>query len=68
MRMSFWVRDFGILEVGWKVMHDVIPALSTLEDFRAVEFDLEKALIPMILSIDHLTNPDYCFHPSLVYL
>lgn len=43
--MSFWVKNFGVSKVGWRVMHDGIPGLSGPEDFRAAEFDMEKKML-----------------------
>ena len=60
--MSFWLRDVRVPEKGWKVMHDGLPALSALEDFRAAKFDLERKLKPLSLSVDHLVNLNYCSH------
>lgn len=43
--MSFWVKNFAVPKVGWRVMHDGIPGLSVPEDFRAAEFDMEKKIV-----------------------
>lgn len=42
--LSCWVRNFGVPDVGWRVIHAGISGLSALEDFRAAEFDLERKL------------------------
>lgn len=38
------MRNFGVPDVGWRVIHAGISGLSALEDFRDAEFDLEKKL------------------------
>jgi hypothetical protein len=43
----------------WKVMHDGISGLLAKDYYRAVQFDPEKAPIPLNLHRDNLTNIEY---------